>query len=171
MPTSGRSGRKTLISRGRNIRVTGFRRRARTIALQTLYELDCSSHKPKEILARLLEGKALPDEAADFARSLVNGVLQNKKGIDDIIKKFAPVFPINQIAPIDRNILRLAIFEILFDNRVPVKAAINEAVELAKAFGSDTSKKFVNGVLGSIVAASIKQGKQQETLNNGTKQV
>jgi N utilization substance protein B len=152
-----------------NIRMTGFRRKARTIALQTLYELDCSAHKPKEILARLLEEKALPDEAADFARSLVNGVLQNKKGIDDVIQKFAPAFPINQIATIDRNILRLAIFEILFDNRVPVKAAINEAVELAKSFGSDASKKFVNGVLGSVVTACIQQGKQQEVIKR-TKQ-
>ncbi len=149
--------------------MTGFRRKARTIALQTLYELDCSAHKPKEILARLLEEKALPDEAADFARSLVNGALQNKKGIDDVIKKFAPAFPINQIATIDRNILRLAIFEILFDNRVPVKAAINEAVELAKSFGSDASKKFVNGVLGSVVTACIQQGKQQEVIKR-TKQ-
>jgi N utilization substance protein B len=136
--------------------VTGFRHKARIIALQTLYELDCSAHKPKEILTRLLEEKILPDETADFARSLVNGVIKNRKDIDDVIQKFAPAFPINQIATIDRNILRLAIFEILFDNRVPVKAAINEAVELAKSFGSDTSKKFVNGVLGSIVAACTK---------------
>jgi len=145
--------------------VTGFRRKARTIALQTLYELDCSAHKPKGILARLLEEKALPDEAADFARSLVNGALQNKKGIDDVIQKLAPAFPINQIASIDRNILRLAIFEILFDNRVPVKAAINEAVELAKSFGSDSSKKFVNGVLGSVVTAYVKERKRQEATN------
>ena len=149
--------------------MTGFRRKARTIALQTLYELDCSSHKPKEILTRLLKGKTLPDEAADFARSLVNGVLQNKKDIDDLIQRFAPAFPINQIANTDRNILRLAIFEILFDNRVPVKAAINEAVELAKSVGSDASKKFVNGVLGSVVTACIQQGKQQKGIE-GTEQ-
>jgi len=140
--------------------MTGFRRKARTIALQALFELDCSAHKPKEVLARLLEEKALPDEAADFAGSLVSGVLQNKKSIDDLIQRFAPAFPVNQIAPIDRNILRLAIFEILFDNRVPVKAAINEAVELAKGFGGDTSQKFVNGVLGSVVTTCIQQDKQ-----------
>src|SRR4030043_683871 len=144
--------------------MTGFRRQARTIALQALYELDCSAHKPKDVLARLLEEKALPDEAADFAESLVNGILQNKENIDDVIRRFAPAFPVNQIAPIDRNILRLAIFEILFDNRVPMKAAINEAVELAKNFGGDTSQKFVNGVLGSVVTACIKQGKQQEVI-------
>jgi len=144
--------------------MTGFRRKARTIALQTLYELDCSTHKPKAVLARLLDEKALPDEAADFACSLVDGVLQQKKSIDDVIRRFAPAFPINQIAPIDRNILRLAIFEILFDNRVPMKAAINEAVELAKSFGGDTSQKFINGVLGSVVTSCIQQEKQEKVI-------
>ncbi len=141
--------------------MVGVRRKARIVALQTLYELDCSAHQPNEALARLLQEKALPDEAADFARSLVNGVQQNKKNIDDVIRRFAPAFPVEQIAPVDRNILRLAIFEVLFDNRVPVKAAINEAVELAKSFGSDTSQKFVNGVLGSVTAVCL-QGKKQE---------
>jgi N utilization substance protein B len=141
--------------------MTGFRRKSRIIALQTLFEFDCSAHKPKEVLARLLEEKALPEEAADFAASLVNGVLENKLGIDDVIRNFAPAFPINQIAPIDRNILRLAIFEILFDNRVPTKAAINEAVELAKSFGGDTSQKFVNGVLGSVVTKYKQRDKQR----------
>ena len=145
------------------VEMVGIRRKARTIALQTLYELDCSTHQPNEILARLLQEKPLPDEAADFARSLVNGVQQNKKNIDDIIRRFAPAFPVEQIAPIDRNILRLAIFEVLFDNRVPVKAAINEAVELAKSFGSDTSQKFVNGVLGSVTAVYLQDKKQETT--------
>jgi N utilization substance protein B len=140
----------------------GIRRKARTIALQALYELDCSAHQPNEVLARLLQEKTLPVEAGDFVRSLVNGVLDNKNNIDDIIRRFAPAFPVEQIAPIDRNILRLAIFEVLFDNRVPVKAAINEAVELAKGFGGDTSQKFINGVLGSVTAVYL-QGKKQET--------
>jgi N utilization substance protein B len=144
------------------VKMVGFRRKARIIALQTLYELDCSAHQPNERSEERLHEKALPDEAADFARSLVNGVLKNKKNIDDVIRRFAPAFPVEQIAPIDRNILRLAIFEVLFDNRVPVKAAINEAVELAKGFGSDTSQKFVNGVLGSVVTAYIQPGKQQD---------
>jgi N utilization substance protein B len=144
------------------VKMIGVRRKARIIALQTLYELDCSAHQPNEILAHLLREKPLPDEAADFARSLVNGVQQNKKNIDDVIRRFAPAFPVEQIAPIDRNILRLAIFEVLFDNRVPVKAAINEAIELAKSFGSDTSQKFVNGVLGSVVTEYIRREKQQK---------
>ncbi len=145
--------------------MAGLRRKARTVALQALYELDCSSHKPEEVLARLLQEKALPNEAADFAQSLVSGVLQNEKDIDDVVRRFAPAFPLKQIAVIDRNILRLAIFEVLFDNRVPVKAAINEAVELAKSFGSDTSQKFINGVLGSVVSSCTRQGTQQEVPN------
>jgi len=144
--------------------MTGLRRKARIIAIQALYELDYSAHKPKEVLARLIEEKALPDEAADFARSLVNGILRNKRDIDDVIRKFAPAFPINQIASIDRNILRLAIFEILFDNRVPVKAAINEAIELGKSFGSDSSQKFINGVLGSVVTDCGEQGEQKRII-------
>jgi len=145
-----------------NTRVTGSRRKARTIALQALYELDCSTHKPSDVLSRLLQENTLSRETADFAQSLVNGVLQNKKDIDSFIRKFAPIFPVEQIAIIDRNILRLAIFEILFDNRVPVKVAINEAVELAKSFGSDTSQKFVNGVLGSVVASCLPQEKRPQ---------
>jgi N utilization substance protein B len=111
----------------------------------------------------LLKEKSLPVEAGDFVRSLVNGVLDNKNNIDDVIRRFAPAFPVEQIAPIDRNILRLAIFEVLFDNRVPVKAAINEAVELAKGFGGDTSQKFINGVLGSVTAVYLQEKKQETT--------
>ena len=144
--------------------MTGLRRKARIVALQTLYELDCSTHKSDDILARLLQEKALPGEAIDFTRELITGVLQNKQDIDNIIRRFAPAFPVEQIATIDRNILRLAIFEVLFNNKVPVKAAINEAVELAKSFGSDTSQKFINGVLGSIVAAHAQQGNGQEVI-------
>jgi len=145
------------------VKMIGARRRARTIALQALYELDCSAHQPNEALARLMHEKTLSVGTAEFARSLVNGVQQNKKNIDDIIRKFAPAFPVEQIAPIDRNILRLAIFEVLFDNRVPVKAAINEAVELAKSFGSDTSQKFINGVLGSVTAIYLGEKEERGT--------
>lgn len=142
--------------------MVGVRRKARIIALQALYELDCSAHQPNEAIARLLDEKPLPGDAAEFARSLMDGALKNKKDIDDVIRRFAPAFPVQQIASIDRNILRLAIFEILFDNRVPVKAAINEAVELAKSFGSDTSQKFVNGVLGSVASTYVDQIKQRQ---------
>ncbi len=144
--------------------MVGVRRKARIVALKVLYELDCSAHQPDKIIARLLREKPLPDEAADFAKSLVVGFLQNKNNIDNVIRRFAPTFPIEQIAPIDRNILRLAIFEILFDNRVPMKAVINEAVELAKSFGSHTSQKFVNGVLGSVATTCVDQTKQHTVI-------
>ncbi len=132
--------------------MTGTRRKARTIALQTLYEIDSISRSAEAVVERLLAEGELSEENNDFVRELVSGVIQNKDEIDGNIQRFAPAWPIEQIAMIDRNILRLAIFEILFDNKVPVKVAVNEAVELAKSFGSDNSSKFVNGVLGSVSA-------------------
>ena len=141
-------------------RMTRVRRESRIIALQTLYEIDCSTHRAEDVLTRLLQEKSLPEEAIEFTQSLVSGTLQNKQNIDNVIQRFAPAFPLEQIAIIDRNILRLAIFEVLFDNKVPIKVAINEAVELAKSFGSDTTPKFLNGVLGSVVAQSIQEKKE-----------
>ena len=146
--------------------MTGIRRKTRIAALQALYEIDCSAHKPGDVLARSLREKYLPEEAGSFAQLLVDGVLQNKQAIDDAIMHFAPLFPVEQIAIIDRNILRLAIFELLFDTKVPIKAAINEAIELAKSFGSDTSPKFINGVLGSVVSASTQMRTEQELIKS-----
>jgi len=130
--------------------MAGTRRKARIVALQTLYELDCTKHKAEETLAHLRAGETLPQEALSFSEELVKGVLQNKSELDALIKKFAPAFPPEQMSVIDRNILRLAIFEILFSDKTPFKVAINEAVELAKEFGSDSSPRLINGVLGSI---------------------
>jgi N utilization substance protein B len=130
--------------------MTGARRRARMLALQALYEIDATGHESEQALTNLLENGGLSEENASFTRELVNGVIQNREEIDEHIKRFAPAWPIEQIAAIDKNILRLAIFEILLNNKVPSKVAINEAVELAKTFGSDNSSRFVNGVLGAI---------------------
>lgn len=127
-----------------------MRRQARIAALQVLYELDCTKHKAEEALAHLRAGETLAKEALSFSEELLKGVLQNKSELDAVIKKFAPAFPPEQMSIIDRNILRLAIFEILFDDKTPFKVAINEAVELAKEFGSDSSPRLINGVLGSI---------------------
>ncbi len=102
------------------------------------------------MVACLLLEAGLSPESNAFVRELVGGVVQNKDRLDQSIQKFAPAWPIEQIPVVDRNILRLAIFEVLLDNRVPVKVAINEAVELAKTFGSDSTARFVNGVLGSV---------------------
>ncbi|MBM4448104.1 MAG: transcription antitermination factor NusB [Chloroflexi bacterium] len=132
--------------------MTGQRRKARAIALQALYEIDTTRHDAEEVLRRLLAGKNLTEDNNAFVREVVSRVGQHRREIDRNIQRFAPSWPVEQISVIDRNILRLAIYEILFDNRVIVKVAINEAVELAKKFGSETSSKFVNGVLGSISA-------------------
>lgn len=130
----------------------GIRRKARTIALQVLFEVDSVAHDAEQALERLLVESSLPEEGVNFARELVTGVLTNKERIDNIIQTHAPAWPVAQLAAIDRNILRLAMFEILLNNKVPVKAAINEAVELAKTFGSENSPKFINGVLGTVSA-------------------
>jgi N utilization substance protein B len=130
----------------------GTRRKARIIALQALYEVDSVARQAGVVVERLLAEAKLPEENAAFVRELVSGVVQNKDEIDHSIQQFAPAWPVDQIALVDRNILRLAIFEILFDNRVPIKVAISEAVELAKTFGSQNSSRFVNGVLGSVSA-------------------
>jgi N utilization substance protein B len=128
------------------------RHKARTIALQALYEVDSAARPAETVVERLLARTTLPEETAAFVRELVTGTISNKDKIDSDIQKFAPAWPLEQMAMIDRNILRLAIFEILFDNKVPVKVAVSEAVELAKTFGSESSPKFVNGVLGSVSA-------------------
>ena len=130
--------------------MAGARRKARVLALQTLYEVDCVGHELEATLVHLLASERLSEGNTTFVRQLVTGVIQNREQIDRNIKNFAPAWPVEQIPVVDRNILRLAIFEILLDNRVPVKVAINEAVELAKTYGSDNSSKFVNGVLGSV---------------------
>jgi len=132
--------------------MAGERRKVRALALKVLYEVDSVGHNVDETLTRFLAEEGLSEENAAFARELVSGVIQNREKIDRNIQSFAPAWPVEQIPVVDRNILRLAIFEILLDNKVPVKVAINEAVELAKMFGSDNSSKFVNGVLGSVSA-------------------
>jgi N utilization substance protein B len=121
------------------------------VALQALYEIDCVSHPPSVVLYRHLSENTLSPGYADFTRHLVNGVLAYRDVLDQFIHQHAPEWPLEQMAYIDRNILRMAIFEFAIDGGTPVKVAINEAVELAKWFGSDSAPRFVNGVLGSLV--------------------
>ncbi len=127
----------------------------RSIAMQTLFEWDFQGGKNEEsqaILKRNLEEFAPGVEDTIFARHLVEGTLREQKIIDALIEKCAPEWPISQVTVIDRNVLRLGIYELMFGNydEVPPKVAINEAIELAKSFGSDSSPRFVNGVLGTI---------------------
>jgi len=131
--------------------VVKSRRQARILALQALYEIDCASHPPAIVLYRRLSDNDLRPAYADFTRHLVTGVLKHQDVLDGFIHEHAPEWPLEQMAYIDRNILRMAIFEFAVDGGTPVKVAINEAVELAKSFGSDSAPRFVNGVLGSLV--------------------
>lgn len=135
------------------------RHKARILALQALFEIDCTRHHPPVVVERRLEDLDLPDIGAQFARDLVTGVSDRREELDALIARYAPEWPVDQIAIIDRNVLRLAIYEILMREDTPVKVAINEAVELAKEFGSDSSGRFVNGVLGSLVSAEASAGR------------
>ncbi len=129
------------------------RHQARIAALQALFELDCTQHSPRSVIERLLGDAPLSEAGTVFAIDLVEGVSVKREELDQLIGRYAPEWPVDQIAIIDRNVLRLAIYEILVRDDTPIKVAINEAVELAKEFGSESSGRFVNGVLGSLVSA------------------
>jgi len=122
------------------------------VALQALFEIDIAHHDPEVVLQQRFAVKPLPEAGQDFARALVQGILGHQAELDALIQDNAPEWPLDQVAIIDRNILRMAIFEFVVGGNTPVKVAINEAVELAKLFGSDSSGRFVNGVLGTIVS-------------------
>jgi N utilization substance protein B len=128
------------------------RTKARSVALQALYELDLTDHSPGAVLDQRLEDEPLEDRLDDFARQIVVGVLPLRALLDRHLAVHAPEWPIDQISIIDRNLLRIALWEFAVSGETPVKVAINEAVELAKTFGSDSSPRFVNGVLGSLAA-------------------
>jgi transcription antitermination protein NusB len=141
------------------------RRLGRALAFQALYEMDQGHHAPGQVLERLAgsfaESTPSPypaevlKDAAQYAQELVRGVLANRIAIDEVIQQRAPLWPLAQMSAVDRNVLRIGLYESLYGNAtVPLRTAINEAVELAKLFGSETSAKFVNGVLGRAVEAS-----------------
>ncbi len=126
------------------------RTRARSLALQVLYEVDIANHPPGDIYKSRLEDTPLTEELSEFARQIIFGVLPRTATLDHIIARYAPEWPLDQIAAIDRNILRMALWEFAVSHETPVKVAINEAVELAKQFGSDSAPRFINGVLGAL---------------------
>ncbi len=127
------------------------RRQARVLALQVLFEIDSAKHHPELVLLQRLQEKPLPEDGTAFAQRLVTGVLEHLSRLNSTIESIATEWPLEQMAIIDRNILRIAIYEITEQKQAPVKVVINEAVELAKLFGSDSSRRFVNGVLGTLV--------------------
>ena len=126
------------------------RTQARSIALQALYEMDLTEHPLEEVLEHLLKVHPLAKRNADFAQKLIMGVYPMHEKLDAFIADHAPDWPIDQISVIDRNLVRMAMWEFAVSQETPVKVAINEAVELAKYFGSDSAPRFVNGVLGSL---------------------
>src|SRR5512133_1524602 len=132
------------------------RTRARSLALQVLYEVDMTGHLPGAVLQERLEesvsdGKdVLSDDLVEFARQIISGVIPIAEELDDVIASYAPEWPFDQIAAIDRNILRMATWEFAVSGETPLKVAINEAVELAKLYGSENAPRFINGVLGGL---------------------
>jgi N utilization substance protein B len=126
------------------------RTKARSVALQALYEIDLSGHSPAEALEERLQDEPMENNLADFARQIVFGVLPLIQRLDDFIAQHAPEWPMDQVAIIDRNILRIALWEFAVAGVTPIKVAINEAIEMSKIYGSDSTPRFVNGVLGSL---------------------
>jgi N utilization substance protein B len=126
------------------------RTRARSIALQALYEIDLTGHPPELVIAERLSESPMEDNLGDFARNIVLGIIPIVRELDQIIARHAPEWPLDQVATIDRNIMRIALWEIAVSNQTPLKVAINEAVELGKLYGSESTPRFVNGVLGSL---------------------
>ena len=126
------------------------RRRAREIALQVLYQLDLDPEDPKKVLERHWENFRPSEQAREFCARLVEGVLQNLGEIDRLVEANSENWTLKRMAVVDRNILRLAVFELRFCPDIPFKATLNEAVELAKKFGADDSSAFINGVLDRI---------------------
>ncbi len=127
------------------------RTKARSIALQVLYEVDISGHAPGNVLTKRFEWLKMEDTLKRFISQIVSGVIEYKTTLDEFIADFAPDWPLDQVAIIDRNLLRIALWEIAVYRKTPIKVVINEAVELAKRYGAEGSPRFVNGVLGGFI--------------------
>jgi N utilization substance protein B len=143
---------------------SGSRRRSRILAFQVLFEAEQHDRVISGVLEVRLGESNLSEDGGVFVRDLVDGVIANRDEIDAVIKRHAPLFPLADMAPVDRNVLRLAIYEVLFDNRrAPLRVAINEAVEVAKGYGAESSGRFVNGVLGAV---ALEAAERNESANH-----
>jgi len=138
---------------------------ARALALQSLYEWDFHAGKKdaRAILDRNMDEFAPDLDEKDFARNIVDGTVKNQDTIDGLITKFAPDWPLPKITTVDRNVLRIGTFELTYTHEIPSKVAINEAIELAKTFGGESSGKFVNGVLGAVYRDQVAQGVNKDS--------
>ena len=133
------------------VKLKDLRRRARMAALQSLFASEVKAQDAQSSLAWLANEDMLEAATVDFAASLIRGVTDSRTELDKVIQRYAPAWPVPMLSVVDRNILRIALFELLHTPNVPPKTAVDEAVELAKVFGSDSSARFVNGVLGSVM--------------------
>ena len=128
----------------------GYRRKSREYALQMLYQYDVS-HQSAGLADGFWADKEVPENIMEFADSIVNGVIENLDMIDDKIRLSASNWSIDRMAVVDRNILRMAVFELFYIKDIPVKVTLNEAIEIAKRFGEEESGSFVNGIIDRIV--------------------
>ena len=134
------------------VKYTDQRRQSRTAALQSLFAADVRGIWNDPPLEWLDDDQELPESCIEFAQELLSGVSKTHLALDNVITRYAPAWPVSQLSVIDRNILRIALFELIYTPGTPRKTAINEAVELAKIFGSESSARFINGVLGSAMS-------------------
>jgi N utilization substance protein B len=156
-PRASRAGKRRPSRKNRPMRGEGAvtstptRHQSRILALQALFEHDLTGHEDEEIVARMRDDEDVPPSVRDYAATLFTGVIQRLEPIDALIAEAAPAFPVPQLATVDRNVLRIAIYELMAQRKtVPVRVAINEAIEIAKNFGAENSGRFVHGVLGTI---------------------
>lgn len=126
------------------------RTKARDLALKALYEIDQTNHLQCIVLEQRFQDQLLENNLIEFAQQIVSGVVEHTTQLDKFIAQYAPEWPLDQVAVIDRNILRIALWEVAIYKKTPLKVGINEAIELAKVYGSDSSSRFINGVLGSL---------------------
>jgi len=142
------------------------RRRVRSLAIQVLYEVDTVHHAHIDVLSRVIEeNDTLSDDAVLFLTRMIEGVVDHADDLDEVVAKAAPEWPVDQLAVLDRNILRMALWELAVSEDTPLKVAINEAVELAKRFGSESSPRFINGVLGTLAQRESELKRQFLSLN------
>ena len=129
----------------------GKRRRGREAALRMLFEIDVGKVDVEQVVARHLAETELNPESAEFARQLVEGTVRERRHIDDLLSRYAREWSLSRMANVDRNVLRLAAFEILYLPDIPVSVSVDEAVEMAKKYSTAESGKFVNGILGNLI--------------------
>ena len=129
------------------------RRLARELAMKVLFARDLGKNEPSEIMLRLYEEEKSSSEVKEFSSYLAEGVIKNQSLLDGVIDKYAIEWDLNRIAAVERNILRIALYELIFSENTPVAVTINEAVEIAKTYGGNESPRFINGILGKVLNA------------------